>query len=104
MATCRQKRLAIPVSDQPSNTTNVQPQASAPDDGEFFNLDVSGSDRDSEEAVQPARQAHKRATVVAVPVDQMINDPTPVQDSKKAADVRYYFERQDDKNVCRVCK
>jgi hypothetical protein len=102
MATRRQKRPAIPVADQPSDTTNVQP--SAPDDGEFFNLDVSGSDRDSEEAVQPARQARKRATVAAVPVDQIINDPTPVQDSKKAADVRYFFERQDDKNVCRVCK
>jgi hypothetical protein len=102
MATRRQKRPARPVAHQPSDTTNVQPRASTPDDGEFFNLEVSGSDRDSEEAVQPARQARKRATVAAV--DQLINDPTPVQDSKKAADVRYFFERQDDKNVCRVCK
>jgi hypothetical protein len=101
MASRRQNRSAIPntATDQP---TNAQP--SNPDDGEFFDLNVSGGS-DDEDAGQPARQPRgpRHATVTAV--DQVINDPTPVQDLKKgAADVHYFFERQDDKHVCKVCK
>jgi hypothetical protein len=72
------------------------------DNSENFNLDVSGSDSD-EAAAQPVRQ-NKRAQKAAEPVDQAINDPTPPADSKKAADVHHFFERQEDKQVCKVCK
>jgi hypothetical protein len=85
----------------PPATAHTQP--SAPDDGEYFDLNVSAGS-DDEEAGQPARQPH-RAKNATVEVDQVINDPTPVQDTKKgAADIRYFFERQDDKHVCKVCK
>ena len=73
----------------------------------MFDLNVSGSE--SDETVQPARQPRRRAQDAtagagATEVDQHINDLTPVQDSKKAADTRHFFERQGDSNICKVCK
>jgi hypothetical protein len=97
----RQNRPNV-VGDQPSDTTNAQP--SAPDDGESFDFDVSGGS-DSEKDGQPVHQARRPRNATVTEVDQIINDQTPVQDSKKgAADIRYFFERQDDKHVCKVCK
>ena len=83
----------------PPNTVADQ----QPDDGEYFNLDVSdGSD---DEVSRPACQPHKTKNSTVTEVDLVINDPTPVQDLKKcAADVHYFFERQDNKHVCKACK
>ena len=87
----------------PPNTVADQPSdPNAPDDGEYFDLNVSAASDDEE--VRPARQTRPRNATVTE-VDQVINNPTPVQDLKKgAADVHYFFERQDDKHVCKVCK
>lgn len=82
-------------------------QANAAADGEFFDFNVSDSDSELEGvgAPGPARQPRKRVQD-APEIDQPlnINDPTPAQDSKRAADIHHFFERQEDKNVCRVCK
>jgi hypothetical protein len=85
------------VADQPSHTH-------PPEDGEFFDLNVSAGS-DDEEAGQPARQPRRAKNATVTRVEQVINDPTPVPDLKKgAADVHYFFERRDDKHVCKVCK
>lgn len=99
MAMRRQNRPAAPaiaVADQAPEQV--------PADGEFFDLNVS-SGSDDEDAGQPARQPPRRRNATVAEVDQVINDPTPAQDSKKgAADIRYFFDRQDDKHICKVCK
>jgi hypothetical protein len=76
-------------------------EANAPEDGEFFNFNVFGSESDG--PVQPTRQPHRQAQG-ATEVDQQINDLTPVQNLKKAGDTCHFFERQGDSNVCKVCK
>lgn len=100
------KLAPLIVFNMPPNTLADQlsdTQPNGPDDGEYFNLNVSdGSD---DEEVRPACQPRKPKNATVTEVDQVINDPTPVQDLKKgAADVHYFFERQDDKHVCKVCK
>jgi hypothetical protein len=115
----RRNRPATQVRSQPNRVTDTRAtntrsrttrQPDAPNDGpdeEQFDLDVSGSEGD--EPVQPAPSRRRAQNITAVAgateVEQHINDPTPVQDSKKAAaDTRYFFERQGDSNVCKVCK
>jgi hypothetical protein len=100
------------VAKQARSRTQTQiDEASAPDDGETFDLNVSGSD--SEEGI-PARQPHRHvqdgsgATPAEVPVQQ-INDPTPTQGSKRAAaDVHYFFVRrgpaENEKQICTGCE
>jgi len=98
-------------ANQPNKRTNISSgthaqkpqldQANDAADGEFFDFHVS--DSDSEGVGPPARQPRKRAQD-ATEIDQPINDTAPAQDSKKAADIHHFFERQDDKNVCKVCK
>src|ERR1700733_11506321 len=71
--------------------TTQQPEANAPEDGKTFDLNVSSSE--SDEPIQPAHQPRRCAqdATVGAEVDQHINDPTPAQDSKKAAaDTRHF--------------
>jgi hypothetical protein len=89
---------------QPSARSRTTQQPEVPEDGEFFNLNVSGSDSDGP---QPARHSRRQAQSTTADADQHINNPTgptPVQDSKKAADIHHFFERQGDSSVCKVCK
>lgn len=90
-------RSAQPQPSARSRTT----QPEVPEDGEFFNLNVSGSDSDGP---QPAHHSRRQAQGTTADADQHINNPTPVQDSKKAADIHHFFERQGDSNICKVCK
>jgi hypothetical protein len=62
-------------------------EANAPEDGEFFDFNVSGSKSDGpiQPACQPCRQAQD-----ATEVDQQINYLTPVQNSKKAGDTHHF--------------
>jgi hypothetical protein len=101
-------------ANQPNKHTNIRSrgthaqksqldQANDAADGEFFDFNVSDSDSEGSGVGPPARQPPKRAQD-ATEMDQPLNDTTPAQDSKKAADIHHFFERQDDKNVCKVCK
>jgi hypothetical protein len=103
---CQQSNITndqpIDTHGQTTNTcscigcTTQQPEANAPEDGETFDFNVSGSK--SDEPVQPACQPHRHtqdATVGAgsTEVDQHINDPTPAQDFRKAAaNTCHFFE------------
>jgi hypothetical protein len=103
MAT-RQNRPATQGHIQPTNTRSRTTRQTDEEDGESFDFnDVSG-ESDPDEPVQPHRRATAGAGATQAEVDQQINDPTPVKDSKKAADIHHFFEREGDKNSCKVCK
>jgi hypothetical protein len=87
-------------ANQPNKRTNTRShQLNAAADGELFDLNVSDSSDNEETARQPRKRAQD-----APEINQPLNDTTPAQDSKRAADIHHFFERQDDKNVCKVCK
>jgi hypothetical protein len=78
-----------------SRTTRQPDEANAPEDGKLFDLNVSGSESDGpvHPACQPCRRAQDATADAGVTeVDQQINNLMPVQDSKKAADTRHFFE------------
>lgn len=77
------------------------------DDGEHFDLNVSGSDID-EESAQRQPRGHRTATTSTVPiepVDQQINDPAVREKKTTAHDIKYFFESHGDEHVvCKECK
>lgn len=78
------------------------------DDGEHFDLNVSGSDSE-EELIQRRPHGRRTATqstaVVIEPVDQQINDPTVREKKTAALDIKYFFESHGDENViCKECR
>ena len=79
---------------QPSEMQTGEVNAGATvDDGETFDLNVSGSDSDEPHFQhQPRSRAQAQATLATEPVDQQINDPDiPVAREKKTAalDIKY---------------
>jgi hypothetical protein len=98
-----QRTIPVPVAPPPALAV---PQ-NISEEGEVFNLDVSSSESDNQQAA-PARQPKARPRNAPAPAleDLHINDPASVQASKrhKADDIHYFFDNYDETRIaCKVC-
>ena len=108
-------RNVVPPKVEPTGNTNRVPTrrsrarvqtrtTGAPQDGELFDLDVSGSEDDYD----PARDDHDsdlNPTVEKGDTRIHINDPDAVPSPKGGAgDINYFFDRSGDNVVCKVCR
>jgi hypothetical protein len=79
----------------------------ASDDGEDFDLNVSGSEDSGEELAQrrPAGSGATSKKVPTEPVDQHINDPAIREKKTTAQDIKFFYETYDKDNVaCKECR
>ena len=92
-------------STRPVPAQQIQTQT---DDGEIFDLNVSGSNSDEDGSLQRqprGRRAPATSTVPAEPVNQQINNPEIPTKKTTAHDIKYFFESHGDENVaCKECK
>jgi hypothetical protein len=94
------------MAPRPSRPAKQTRSGEASDNGEDFNLNVSGGE-DSEEELAQRRPAKRGATskVSTEPVDQHINDPAIREKKTTAHDIKFFYERHDDNNVaCKECR
>jgi hypothetical protein len=86
----------------PIPRSRARPQASEED--EEFDVNIPGSDDPDEENDPPVRHSRARGMPETTGATK-INDPGVTAQSKTtAADVRYFFEREESKTVCKECK
>lgn len=94
-----------PRKSRPARAPTQQAHVEASDNGEDFNLNVSGSDSDKE--LRQHQPAGRRTTsnVPTEPVDQQINNLAIREKKTTAHDIKFFFEPHDDANVaCSQCR
>jgi hypothetical protein len=94
----------VPVARRPPRT-RTQASSAALEEGEHFDLNVSGSEDDADQDTQPAHRSSTQARATTARGDSnRINDPTVPSPSNAALDVHYFFEKVGDQNVCKECR
>lgn len=97
-------------SQQQANPTNIrhsqrrQTQATPPS-GEFFDMDVSGSDSDSDAQPPSPSNGGQTTDEPATLAVNTVNDPMVETVAwKAAADIHFFFEKVGQAHVCRECR
>jgi hypothetical protein len=94
-----------PIDSAPAQQPRARTQAVPPpeEQGEYFDLNVAGSDDDEEPARTQDAAAQEADSDAESDVDD-INDPTISKSTTGAADIKHFFKKSKGHRVCRPCR